>query len=51
VIVNARAGYRLLRDTLELGVVGQNLTHDTRRQHPLAQPMDTRLLGTATLRF
>jgi hypothetical protein len=50
-MVNARVGYRLLGDRLELGVVGTNLAYVTRRQHPFGQPMDTRYMGTAKVRF
>ncbi|MET0285532.1 MAG: TonB-dependent receptor [Polyangiales bacterium] len=51
VMVNARIGYRLFGDTLDLGVVGTNLAFQDKRQHPLAQPLDTRVLGTAKVRF
>lgn len=51
VMLNARLGFRLLRDHLELGVVGTNLASDGKRQHPLAQTLDTRVLGTAKVRF
>lgn len=51
VIVNSRVGYRLLEDRVELGLTGTNLTFQKNRQHPLAQPMDTRVLGSAKLRF
>ncbi len=50
-MVNGRVGYRLLGDRLELGVVGTNLAHVTRRQHPFGQPLDTRVMGTAKVRF
>ena len=49
--VNARIGYRLWQDQLELGVVGTNLAFQGKRQHPYGQPLDTRVLGTAKLRF
>jgi iron complex outermembrane receptor protein len=49
--VNARIGYRLWNDQLELGVVGTNLAFQQKRQHPYGQPLDTRVLGTAKLRF
>jgi outer membrane receptor for ferrienterochelin and colicin len=51
VMVNGRLGYRLFSDRLELGVVGTNLTLNTKRQHPFGQPMDTRVMGTAKIRF
>jgi outer membrane receptor for ferrienterochelin and colicin len=50
-MLNARLGYRLLGDRLEFGVVGTNLANVTRRQHPFGQPMDTRVMGTAKVRF
>jgi len=49
--VNGRIGYRLLADKLELGVVGTNLGFQDKRQHPFGQIIDTRVLGTAKLRF
>jgi iron complex outermembrane receptor protein len=49
--VNGRLGYRLFADRLELGVVGTNLAMQDKRMHPLAQPIDTRVLGTAKVRF
>jgi iron complex outermembrane receptor protein len=50
-MVNGRVGTRLFRDAIELGVVGTNLAFQRKRQHPFAQPLDTRVLGTAKLRF
>jgi hypothetical protein len=32
-------------------VVGTNLANGGKRQHPVGQPIDTRVLGTAKLRF
>ena len=51
VMVSARIGYRLFRDRLELGLAGTNLAFQEKRQHPLGQPLDTRVLGTAKVRF
>lgn len=51
VLVNGRLGYRLLNERLEVGVVGTNLAFQHKRQHPFGQPLDTRVLGTAKLRF
>jgi hypothetical protein len=51
IMVSARLGYRLFRDRLELGVAGTNLAFQDKRQHPLGQPIDTRVLGTAKVRF
>jgi outer membrane receptor for ferrienterochelin and colicin len=50
-MLNARIGYRLLQNRLELGVVGTNLAFQDKRQHPFGQPMDTRVFGTAKLKF
>jgi hypothetical protein len=50
-MVNGRLGYRLFGDRMELGVTGTNLAHITRRQHPYGQPLDTRIMGTAKVRF
>jgi outer membrane receptor protein involved in Fe transport len=50
-MLNARIGYRLLQDRLELGVVGTNLAFQDKRQHPFGQPMDTRAFGTVKLKF
>src|SRR5690606_21934970 len=49
--LSGRVGYRLWNDTLELGLVGTNLAFQHKRQHPFGQPLDTRVLGTAKLRF
>lgn len=51
VMVNARIGIRLLDDQLELGITGTNLTFQKTRQHPFGQPVDTRIVGSAALRF
>lgn len=50
-LLNARVGYRLFDDRLELGVAGFNLLFQERRQHPLGQTLDTRIIGQATVRF
>ena len=51
VLLNARVGYRLLDDKLELGVIGTNLTNQRNRQHPLGQPITTRVMGEVAFRF
>ncbi|MDB4972774.1 MAG: Outer rane vitamin receptor BtuB [Myxococcaceae bacterium] len=51
VMLSARLGYRLFADRLELGVVGTNLAFEHKRQQPISQPIDTRVLGTAKVRF
>lgn len=50
-LLNARLGYRLLNDSVELSVSGTNLTGQRHREHPYAQPVDTRIFGSAMLRF
>jgi iron complex outermembrane receptor protein len=50
-LLNARIGWRLLSDRLELGFVGTNLTNQKQRVHPLVQPLDTRYLATAKVWF
>ncbi len=50
-LLNARVGYRLFDDRLELGIVGTNLLFQQHRQHPTGQTIDTRFLGQATVRF
>lgn len=49
--VDARIGWRFWNDQLELGVVGTNLALQHKRQHPFAQPLDTRVLGSVRLRL
>jgi len=51
VLLNARIGQRLMNDRLELGLIGTNLTFQRNRQHPLGQPITTRLMGEVTFRF
>ena len=50
-IVNARIGYRLFDDALELAVIGNNVASDSFRQHPFGQKISRRIFGSATLRF
>ncbi len=50
-ILNARVGYRLMDDHLELGVVGTNLIDPEHREHPFGQPVDRRFMGTAMVTF
>jgi iron complex outermembrane receptor protein len=49
--LNARVGYRLLNDRLELGVSGFNLTDNRARQHPFGAALGARVLGSVTLRY
>lgn len=54
VLVIGRVGYRLFDDNLELAVVGTNLLDfgDLRhREHPFANRLEARVLGTVTARF
>jgi len=50
-LVNARIGYRLLDDALELGVTGFNITNNRHRQHPRGQQLEARVVASATYRF
>jgi iron complex outermembrane receptor protein len=50
-LLNARVGWRLLEDKLELAVSGWNLLFSDVRMHPLGQRIDTRFLGQVTVRF
>ncbi|MBK8410981.1 MAG: TonB-dependent receptor [Sandaracinaceae bacterium] len=50
-LLNARVGWRLLDDKLELAVSGWNLLFSDVRMHPLGQRIDTRFLGHVDVRF
>jgi outer membrane receptor for ferrienterochelin and colicin len=50
-LLNARIGWRLLDDDLELGVTGYNVTNNQHRQHPFGQVIDARVMGTVAYRF
>ncbi len=50
-LLNARVGWRLLGDKLELAVSGWNLLFSDVRMHPLGQRIDTRFLGHVDVRF
>ncbi len=50
-LLNARVGYRLLGDDLELAVAGYNITNNKHRQHPFGQVIDARVMGTLAYRF
>ncbi|MCA9615531.1 MAG: TonB-dependent receptor, partial [Myxococcales bacterium] len=50
-MLNARLGYRMLDDKLELGVAAYNLTNNRHRQHPFGQQLETRVLGTVSYTF
>ncbi|HJL14802.1 MAG TPA: TonB-dependent receptor [Sandaracinaceae bacterium LLY-WYZ-13_1] len=49
-VLNARVGYRLFDDQLELSVVGTNLLME-HREHPFGQVLDRRIMGHVTVRF
>ena len=51
VTLNARVGWSLFDDHLELSVVGTNLVADGHREHPYGQPVDRRLFGNLAVRF
>nr|ADI22127.1 outer membrane receptor for ferrienterochelin and colicins [uncultured myxobacterium HF0200_19H16] len=50
-LLNARVGYRLFDENLELGLVGTNLLDRQSRQHPFGERLNRRILATAMLRF
>ncbi|MDQ3033980.1 MAG: TonB-dependent receptor [Myxococcota bacterium] len=50
-LVDARIGYRLLDDALDLGLVGTNITDHRHRQHPLGQELSARFMFTAAYRM
>lgn len=49
-VLNARVGWRLFQDQLEVAVVGTNLIEE-HRQHPFGQPVDRRVMGSVTFRY
>ena len=50
-MVNARIGYRMFDDHLELGLVGFNITDHRFRQHPYGQELSARFLVTLAYRM
>ncbi len=50
-LLNGRVGYRALRDRLEFGVVGTNLTDNRARQHPFGAPIGARVMATVAFRY
>lgn len=50
-VLNARIGYRMFSDKVEIGVIGTNLLDDMHREHPFGQPIDRRALATLAIRF
>ncbi len=50
-LLNARIGYRFLRDQAEVSAVAFNLLDDRHREHPFGQYIDRRLTGFFSCRF
>ena len=50
-LLNARVGYRLANDKVELGLVGTNLLVRRFRQHPFGQVVDSRVMLSSRFRF
>jgi outer membrane receptor protein involved in Fe transport len=49
--VNARIGYRFLKNKADLGFVVNNLLNNQHREYPLSQPIGQRIMGTLSYRF
>ena len=50
-LINARIGYRLFDDHLDIGVVGYNITDNRHRQHPFGQELSARFMLTVAYRM
>jgi outer membrane receptor protein involved in Fe transport len=50
-LVNARLGYRFIRDRLEGGISVYNLLGDDHREHPFGSPVGRRILVSAAASF
>jgi iron complex outermembrane receptor protein len=50
-LVNARIGYRLLRDQVEVSATAFNLLNNQHREHPLGQRLGQRFMGFVSYRF
>lgn len=50
-LLNGRVGYRALRDRLEFGVSGTNLTDNRARQQPFGAPIGARVMATVAFRY
>ena len=50
-LLNARVGYRLLDDHLDVGIAGTNLVAPEHREHPFGEPIDRRVMVTAMVSF
>jgi len=50
-MINARVGYRILKDQLEFGLTGYNITNNQFRQHPFGQNLAARYMATMALRL
>ncbi len=50
-MLNARVGYRILKDQVEFGLSGYNITNNHFRQHPFGQNLAARYMATVALRL
>jgi outer membrane receptor protein involved in Fe transport len=50
-VINARIGYRLFEDALDVGIAGYNITDHRHRQHPFGQELSARFMVTAAYRM
>ena len=50
-LINARVGYRFIRDRLEGGIAVYNLLGDDHREHPFGSPIGRRILATVAASF
>ncbi|AKF03297.1 TonB-dependent receptor domain-containing protein [Sandaracinus amylolyticus] len=50
-LINARIGYRMLDDHLDIGIVGFNITDNRHRQHPFGQELSARFMLTVAYRM
>ena len=50
-LINARLGYRFIRDRFEGGMAIYNLLGDDHREHPFATPIGRRILVSASASF
>jgi iron complex outermembrane receptor protein len=50
-LVNARVGYRFLRNQAEASVMGFNLLDNQHREHPFGQVIGRRVMAFFTYRF
>lgn len=50
-LLNARVGYRFLREQAEVSAVAFNMLDDQHREHPFGQVLDRRLMGFFSFKF